>query len=356
MMWLEEMASIFLTPYLLIFVVPKRVDDILQFIAEFTVNIEGVGDVCSFSAFDFQRHGNRNYASPYSSLRTQRSSQGKMEKSFLSFQTSYPSWRPNAQGIQFLTTLRNFRDQKLRGLVSGHVYSPPRMWQRSPHLREQNTRNNPFGREASQNSPVPGCHLGSLWLIETDPKAHPYLLDWFYVSGPHEMPDNNASDVPPVALDIDKEQNKEDSWMPPLQNRSLSHLEASTSSPFFQEQSVLRHFDSSSTMPPTGKSQWWARGGPGSAEPQQASFLEPPEFSPHTDPPQTSFLEPPEYKHQNVVDYYESHSERSIDEEEQPFDWRNYHNLSRTTYPDEFGGSGEFKLHFDDIFRTPDSA
>lgn len=78
MMLLEEMASIFLTPYLLLFVVPKvfvlseivypfyfgssklilfwswyglcfvlqRVEDILQFIADFTEHVDGVGDVC----------------------------------------------------------------------------------------------------------------------------------------------------------------------------------------------------------------------------------------------------------------------------------------------------------------------
>lgn len=91
MMLLEEMASIFLTPYLLLFVVPQacllqhivpqasifffcilftklplhcrcslstdviymfvqRVDDILQFIADFTVNVEGVGHVCRLSS------------------------------------------------------------------------------------------------------------------------------------------------------------------------------------------------------------------------------------------------------------------------------------------------------------------
>ncbi|KAK4407217.1 Autophagy-related protein 9 [Sesamum angolense] len=72
MMLLEEMASIFLTPYLLLFVVPKRVDDILQFIVDFTVDVEGVGHVC------------RKYGSPFSSRCDQRSSQGKMEKSFLS--------------------------------------------------------------------------------------------------------------------------------------------------------------------------------------------------------------------------------------------------------------------------------
>lgn len=165
MMLLEEMASIFLTPYLLIFVVPKvvyffnrfiiiffctinasfwtdspisilqRVDDILQFIADSTVNVEGVGHVCklvfllcsdllfwhgstlvaffymflnidnififsllywsfgSFSVFDFQKHGNSNYGSPHNAPRTERSSQGKMEKSFLRYDRGYISCR-----------------------------------------------------------------------------------------------------------------------------------------------------------------------------------------------------------------------------------------------------------------------
>ncbi|KAG2547815.1 hypothetical protein PVAP13_9KG127000 [Panicum virgatum] len=84
-MLLEEMASIFITPYLLIFVLPKRVNDILCFISEFTVYVDGVGDVCSLSLFDFQRHGNRNYGSPLDSVKDMRSSQGKMEKSLLRY-------------------------------------------------------------------------------------------------------------------------------------------------------------------------------------------------------------------------------------------------------------------------------
>ncbi|MCI02616.1 autophagy-related protein 9-like, partial [Trifolium medium] len=60
-----------------------RVDDILQFIADFTVDVEGVGHVCSFSVFDFQKHGNSSYGSPFDSPHNQRSSQGKLEKSFL---------------------------------------------------------------------------------------------------------------------------------------------------------------------------------------------------------------------------------------------------------------------------------
>ncbi|CAN6461544.1 unnamed protein product [Victoria cruziana] len=85
MMLLEEMISIFLTPCLLFFYVPKRVDDILQFVSDFTVYVEGVGHVCSFSVFDFESHGNSKYGSPCNASREKRSSQGKMEKSVLRY-------------------------------------------------------------------------------------------------------------------------------------------------------------------------------------------------------------------------------------------------------------------------------
>ena len=96
---------------------PQRVDDILRFISDFTIYVDGVGDVCRFSAavsflsflalifvstfailnifislsfnslslFDFKRHGNTNYGSPFNGLKSLRSSQGKMEKSFLRY-------------------------------------------------------------------------------------------------------------------------------------------------------------------------------------------------------------------------------------------------------------------------------
>lgn len=302
--------------------------------------------------------------------------------SFYSFQTSYPYWQPDAQGIQFLTTLRTFRNEKLRGPNPGYTYSPPRRWQQSPSFRDQSSRNSYYRRESPYNSPQPGYHLGSLWLIETDPKTHPYLLDWFYVSGSRRVL-GNTTDVPTVAVDIDNDQSK-DFWMPSLNNegihgdswpnfidsRARSHLEASTSSPAFMvEQSILRHHDSSAALPP--ERNWWARGGPSSAETQQGSFLEPPDFGHHggtqqgsfLEPPgfrhqggtqQASFLEPPEFNHHNADDYYDSHSERSVDDHEQ-LHWENYRKLSRTTHPGEFGASdGQFKLHFDDIFRTPE--
>ncbi|KAG6776435.1 hypothetical protein POTOM_019946 [Populus tomentosa] len=359
MMLLEEMASIFLTPFLLLFVVPKRVDDILQFIADFTVDVEGVGHVCSFSAFDFQNHGNSNYGSPYNGPRSQRSCQGKMEKSFLSFQSSYASWEPNIQGKQFLLNLRTFRDQNLQGQGARHTRSSPRMWRGSPSFRGPGDRNIPFSREMPFNTP--GFQLGSLWLLDIDHRNHPYLLDWYYTSRPHSST-NNTKDATAVPFEAAEQQHSRDYWTPSnleqnearydeefwghnYQDRLESHLGASTSAPFFQE-SVLQHHDSSNLAHPT-RSHWWARSGPFGAQPQ-ASFLEPPDFH------QASFLEPPDFNRYASENHHDNLSEKSLEDHEQHLDWRSTNRLSRTTYLDDDIEAGRsVSLLFDDIYSRP---
>ncbi|KAJ6931804.1 LOW QUALITY PROTEIN: hypothetical protein NC652_015093 [Populus alba x Populus x berolinensis] len=367
MMLLEEMASIFLTPFLLLFVVPKRVDDILQFIADFTVDVEGVGHVCSFSAFDFQNHGNSNYGSPYNAPRSQRSCQGKMEKSFLSFQSSYASWEPNIQGKQFLLNLRTFRDQNLQGQGARHTRSSPRMWRGSPSFRGPGDRNIPFSREMPFNTP--GFQLGSLWLLDIDHRNHPYLLDWYYTSRPHSST-NNTKDATAVPFEAAEQQHSRDYWTPSnleqnearydeefwghnYQDRLESHLGASTSAPFFQE-SVLQHQDSSNLAHPT-RSHWWARSGPSA----QASFLEPPDFhqASFLEPPdfhQASFLEPPDFNRYASENHHDNLSEKSLEDHEQHLDWRSTNRLSRTTYLDDDIEAGRsVSLLFDDIYSRP---
>ncbi|KAL8138936.1 hypothetical protein V2J09_004937 [Rumex salicifolius] len=327
MMWLEEMASIFLTPYLLIFVVPKRVDSILQFIADVTVNVEGVGHVCSFSAFEFKDHGNSNYGSPCNTDRSKRSSQGKMEN----FQSSYLYWQPDLQGMQFLTTLRNFRDQQLRATVTGNPYSTPTIWQWGPNTSRdhQRTRNSYMLRDSQIPTPLnhhlPRYHIGSTWLIDMDPRNHPYLLDWYYTYRAYHGPLTSSSNVPDVRVDIPGGDQPEEE-----------------SSPFYDTaiQDANNFFREESTSSDLKNSHWWARTGPvGLQDPgPQASFLEPPDFN----------------RHHLVEGYQETRSQLSLLEEEDQencqLDWRNYHSLSRTTQSDVLGSTAEFKLHFDDIY------
>ena len=61
------MASIVLTPFVLYFSLPRCAPAILQFVRDNTVLVDGVGDICSLAAFDFEKHGNSKYGSPISS-------------------------------------------------------------------------------------------------------------------------------------------------------------------------------------------------------------------------------------------------------------------------------------------------
>ncbi|KAJ6844662.1 autophagy-related protein 9 isoform X2 [Iris pallida] len=381
-MLLEEMASIFITPYLLIFVVPKRVDDILRFITDFTVDIEGVGHVCSFSAFNFESHGNRKYGSPFGAARDLRSSQGKMEKSFLSFQSAYPTWEPNSHGKRVLSTLNNFKEQQIRRETRQEYSSPPRPWQFTTNFRGQG--------EVIHNLPSSDVLL-NVGNIPDQRTHHPYLLDWYYVSRPlYEA--NNSGDSPP-SCNTATFQRTQGLWPPQnqqlseiivegeenwgyhhLPDRLQSHLEASTSSPLLKDEGI-KHRDADHAI-----NRWWDRAAPRSSNPQ-TSFLEPPDR--HSPPPQSSFLEPPVYSHLNVIhqsddvsadpqssfleppvyshpnfmhqsdDVSESQSFGEQEENDgRARDLRNIPTMSKTVYMnDSYEEEDEFGLHFADDYR-----
>ncbi|KZF21871.1 autophagy-related protein 9 [Xylona heveae TC161] len=53
--FLEELMSIIFTPFVLWFSLPKCSDRVVDFFREFTVHVDGLGYVCSFAVFDFQK-------------------------------------------------------------------------------------------------------------------------------------------------------------------------------------------------------------------------------------------------------------------------------------------------------------
>lgn len=360
MMLLEEMVSIFLTPFLLVFVVPERVDDILRFITEFTVHIEGVGHVCSFSAFDFQKHGNSNYGSPHNALSAERSSQGKMEKSFLSFCSNYPAWEPNAQGKQFVSNLRTFRERMLQR--RGHVYQPHEMSQGSRNLVSHRDRNSIFPGELPRQNSAAANWMDFLWLDEHQ-RNFPYLLDHYYTSAPRDIA-SYSGDIPEESSELMEEMNSRVYWMPPYVTQrkgryedfwkednleedrsqthlgastSATHLGASTSSPIIHE-SIFRHQEPNSVNPGGTKTRWWDRN-IASRELPQTSFMDPPDFNRYTT---------------TMKNHYDNVSERSS-EEQQHMEWSDFGKLSRATYLEDIE-TGELDLHFGDVYsRTPET-
>lgn len=54
---LEEVLSPLLTPLFLLFWFRPRALEIIDFFHHFTVDVAGVGDICSFALMDVKRHG-----------------------------------------------------------------------------------------------------------------------------------------------------------------------------------------------------------------------------------------------------------------------------------------------------------
>jgi autophagy-related protein 9 len=54
----QEILSVILTPFILLFSLPACASRIIDFCREFTVHVSGIGYVCSFAVFDFKREGN----------------------------------------------------------------------------------------------------------------------------------------------------------------------------------------------------------------------------------------------------------------------------------------------------------
>ncbi|EFJ46174.1 hypothetical protein VOLCADRAFT_93324 [Volvox carteri f. nagariensis] len=89
-LFVEELASLITTPL---------------FVSAFTTHVDGVGDVCSLALFDLARHGNAKFGAPVQAEKAFRSRQGKLEKSFLTFVATYPTWEPGEMGRRMLAAL-----------------------------------------------------------------------------------------------------------------------------------------------------------------------------------------------------------------------------------------------------------
>lgn len=111
---LEELASPLLTPYILCFHLPQRALDIVDFYRNFTVEVSGVGDICSFSQMDVKRHGNFLWQMngppgvevDSANLAGHQAEDGKTELSLLHFTITNPEWKPPKNAELFVANLR----------------------------------------------------------------------------------------------------------------------------------------------------------------------------------------------------------------------------------------------------------
>ncbi len=97
-LFLRECLGLLTNPVVLYYSLPSAAEELIDFFREFTVGVEGLGYVCSFSQFDLQRHGQETGILA--------SSEQKLEKSVIAFKSNYPHWRPNQENTaMFLQSL-----------------------------------------------------------------------------------------------------------------------------------------------------------------------------------------------------------------------------------------------------------
>jgi autophagy-related protein 9 len=157
-----ELLSVLLTPWILFFSLPPCSATIIDFFREFSLHVDGIGYVCSFAVFDFQRHGTVNAGEAATSAtpadgqdvkgdgpkmtkttavntgaRT-RQRDHKMEKSFLHFKATHPDWQPDINGSMFLDKVSALHPRAratgvgARGEERSESYD--RAWAKGSHL------------------------------------------------------------------------------------------------------------------------------------------------------------------------------------------------------------------------------
>ncbi|EHA98337.1 Autophagy-related protein 9B [Heterocephalus glaber] len=124
---LEELLSPLLTPLFLLFWFWPRALEFIDFFHHFTVDVAGVGDICSFALMDVKRHGHPQWLSEGQTEASvaQRAENGKTELSLMRFSLAHPQWRPPGDSSKFLGHLRGRVQQDAAAWGATSARSPP---------------------------------------------------------------------------------------------------------------------------------------------------------------------------------------------------------------------------------------
>jgi len=140
----EQMLSPVLTPLILLFWVKPRASEFIDFFHNFTVSVDGIGDVCSFATLDVKKHGDpiwhsNNFdeekiklqsASCLPTHNRKTSNLGKTELSILQFAISNRNWQPENEEKKFLAEWESNAAQ----MATGHDVHPQLITSHDSHL------------------------------------------------------------------------------------------------------------------------------------------------------------------------------------------------------------------------------
>ena len=115
---IEELLSPVFTPFVLLFWLRPRAHRLVDFLRNFTVEVVGVGDVCSFAQMDTRRHGNPTWLSRTANRRVEQARNGKTELSLIHFAHTNPNWKMPVDALAFIEQLRDKAIQEVNEMES----------------------------------------------------------------------------------------------------------------------------------------------------------------------------------------------------------------------------------------------
>uniref|UniRef100_A0A673B662 Autophagy-related protein 9 n=1 Tax=Sphaeramia orbicularis TaxID=375764 RepID=A0A673B662_9TELE len=116
---LEELLSPVVTPIILIFCLRRKSLEIIDFFRNFTVEVVGVGDTCSFAQMDIRQHGHPAWMSEGKTEASiyQQAEDGKTELSLMHFAITNPQWQPPQETTHFISQLKERVHREATGLL-----------------------------------------------------------------------------------------------------------------------------------------------------------------------------------------------------------------------------------------------
>ncbi|XP_061092445.1 autophagy-related protein 9A [Conger conger] len=127
---LEELLSPMITPFILIFCLRRKSLEIIDFFRNFTVEVVGVGDTCSFAQMDVRQHGHPAWMSAGKTEASiyQQAEDGKTELSLMHFAITNPQWQPPRESTHFISQLKEKVQREATGgqqgvLSENHIFT-----------------------------------------------------------------------------------------------------------------------------------------------------------------------------------------------------------------------------------------
>lgn len=99
---IEELVSPIVTPFILLFKLQNRAPEIVDFLRNYTIDVQGVGDVCSFAQLDTKRAGTDSAEYRAENPNPEHEAAPKTELSLINFSIRHPNWKPPQEGQQLL--------------------------------------------------------------------------------------------------------------------------------------------------------------------------------------------------------------------------------------------------------------